>query len=172
MALDARGRRIEHGLMTTLNAADLIETTWFAADMPPDVRASLARIAEVSDHPEGAVLVKAGIPCPALGVIVHGRVAIRPSIPGLGTKTILTLEDGDIFGWSTVLPGSSATSDAVAIAPTRVIRFEREPLAAALEADPRLAAAVYQRVLNAVARRLQWTRLQLLDLYRAGDEPW
>jgi CRP-like cAMP-binding protein len=158
--------------MTTSNVADLIASTWFAAQMGPDVRASLGAIGEVGDHAEGTVLVRAGVPCPALGLIVHGRIAIRPSVPGLGTRTILTLEDGDIFGWSAVLSGSTATSDAVVTAPTCAVLFERQALTAALGADPRLAAAVYERVLSAVARRLQWTRLQLLDLYRAGSEPW
>jgi hypothetical protein len=60
----------------------------------------------------------------------------------------------------------------VVIADSRVMLFERSALLAALEAEPRLAAAVYRRVLEAVARRLQWTRLQLLDLYRVGNEPW
>lgn len=116
--------------------------------MPPGVPEALAAIGKVGDHEEGAVLVRAGAPCPALGVIVSGRIAIRPPIPGLGRRTILTLEDGDIFGWSAVLAGSTATSDAVAVAPTRVILFERGALTAALEADPRLAAAVYERVLS------------------------
>lgn len=156
----------------TTSTTDLLERTQFAVDMPPHARQTLAALGKVGDHEEGAVIVRAGVPCPALGVILHGRIAIRQPIPGMGRRTILTLEDGDIFGWSAVLEGSSATSDAVAVAPTRVILFERVALTEALEADPRLAAAVYQRVLSAVARRLQSTRMQLLDLYRAGDEPW
>ena len=156
----------------TTDVAHLIETTWFGADMAPDVRRRLSEIGQVSDHPEGAVLVRAGVPSPALGVIIRGRIAIRPPVPGSAGRTILTLEDGDLFGWSTVLEGSSATSDAIAIAPTRVVLFERERLVRALDADPVLASAIYRRVLSAVARRLQSTRMQLLDLYRAGDEPW
>jgi CRP/FNR family transcriptional regulator, cyclic AMP receptor protein len=142
----------------TTSTTDLLERTKFAVDMPPRVRETLAALGKVGDHEEGAVLVRAGVPCPALGVILHGRIAIRQPIPGMGRRTILA--------------GSSATSDAVAVAPTRVILFERAALTEALEADPLLAAAVYQRVLSAVARRLQSTRMQLLDLYRAGDEPW
>jgi CRP-like cAMP-binding protein len=170
MALDAHLARTEHGLMT--NATDPLAGSWFMSEMPAELRATLVAIGEVSDQPAGTVLVRAGVPSPALGVILRGRVAIRPSIPGLGARTILTLEDGDIFGWSTVLGGANATSDAVTIADSQVMLFERSALLAALDAEPRLAAAVYRRVLEAVARRLQWTRLQLLDLYRVGNEPW
>jgi CRP/FNR family cyclic AMP-dependent transcriptional regulator len=151
---------------------DALQGTWFAADMPTEVRQRLAEMAVVADHPQGVVLVRAGEPADALGVIVTGRIAIRPSVPGSEPRTILTLEDGDLFGWSTVLPGSKATSSAVTLAPTRVVLLPRDRLARALEADPVLAAVIYERVLRAVARRLQSTRMQLLDLYRAGDEPW
>lgn len=152
--------------------SDALDGTWFATGIAPEVRLRLAEMAVIEDHPAGVVLVRAGQPSAALGVIVRGRIAIRPAVPGSEPRTILTLEDGDLFGWSTVLPGSSATSTAVTLAPTRVVLLPREPLARALEADPALASVIYQRVLSAVARRLQSTRMQLLDLYRAGDEPW
>ena len=44
----------------------------------------------------------------------------------------------------------------------------------ALREDPALAATVYPRVLEAVARRLGATRHQLLDLYAQEAErvPW
>jgi len=151
---------------------DTLAASSFAAGMAPDLRTSLADIAEVHDIADGAVLVRAGFPCDALGVVVDGRIAIRPIVPGLGKRTILTLEQGDIFGWSAVLAGANASSDAIAISRSRVVLFERDALARAMDAEPRLAAEVYRRVLSAVARRLQSTRLQLLDLYRAGDEPW
>ena len=43
---------------------------------------------------------------------------------------------------------------------------------ALMAAEPEIASAIYPRVLVAVTRRLQATRVQLLDLYRAGHEPW
>ena len=153
-------------------AVALLDGTWFAAEMSPSVRRSLSALARVVDYDEGVALVRPGAPASALGVIADGRVALRLAVPGVGQRTIQTLEDGDIFGWSAVLGASNATSLAVTVAPTRAILFDREPLQAAMAADSELAAAVYRRVLGAVARRLQATRLQLLDLYRAGYEPW
>ena len=42
-----------------------------------------------------------------------------------------------------------------------------------MAADPELAAPVYLSLLEALARRLTGTRLQLLDLFTTtGDEPW
>ena len=120
----------------------------------------------------GITVVRPGEPCPALGLIADGRIALRLAVPGRESRTIQTLEAGDIFGWSAVLEGSRATSLAVTLQPTRALLLDRVRLAAAMEGDCELASAVYRLVLGAVARRLQATRLQLLDLYRAEGEPW
>jgi CRP-like cAMP-binding protein len=157
--------------MTTTSSA-LLSRTWFAADMPADVCRRMAAIGEITDYPGGAIVVQEGVPCRSLGVVLSGRIALRLAVPGAGERTIITVDEGDVFGWSALLPASVATSTGVTLVPTQVLLFERERLAAALAADTDLAAVVYQRVLLAMARRLQATRLQLLDLYRAGSEPW
>lgn len=157
--------------MTTTPSA-LLSRTWFAADMPADVCRRMAAIGEITDYPGGAIVVQEGVPCRSLGVVLSGRIALRLAVPGAGERTIITVDEGDVFGWSALLPASVATSTGVTLVPTQVLLFERERLAAALAADTDLAAVVYQRVLLAMARRLQATRLQLLDLYRAGSEPW
>ena len=94
------------------------------------------------------------------GTRAHRRGADRPAArrPGRGPRTILTVEPGDIFGWSAVLHGSSASSTAVTLLPTRAFLFDRDRLSAAMAADCELAAAVYRCVLGAVARRLVATR--------------
>ena len=69
--------------------------------------------------------------------------------------------------------GSSATSLAVTLLPTRAFLFDRDR--AARPRWPPTASSPprsIRLVLGAVARRLQATRLQLLDLYRAEGEPW
>jgi len=86
----------------------------------------------------------------------------------VGPQTILTVDDGDVFGWSAVMPGALSTSTGTALVPTRALVFERDRLISAMADDCELASAVYQRLLKVVARRLAATRLQLLDLYRVG----
>ena len=56
--------------------------------------------------------------------------------------------------------------------PTTAVMFDGAELNRALAADADLAAAIYERLLVSVARRLTATRTQLLDLYRPGNEPW
>jgi CRP/FNR family transcriptional regulator, cyclic AMP receptor protein len=150
----------------------LLSQTWFAADMPADVCERMAAIGEVKDYPAGTTVVQEGEPCRSLGVILGGRIALRLALPGIGEQTILTIDEGDLFGWSALLPEAIATSTGVTLVPTNALVFERDELMATMARDCDMAAAVYARVLVAVTRRLQATRLQLLDVYKAGNEPW
>ena len=140
--------------------------------MPSEVCQRMAAIGEIKDYPSGTIVVQEGTPCHALGVVLSGRIALRMAFPGALNRTIITVDEGDVFGWTALLPAFVATATGITLGPTRAFLFERERLARTLAADCDLAAAVHQRVLLAVVRRLQATRLQLLDVYLAGHEPW
>jgi CRP-like cAMP-binding protein len=158
--------------METPTLTTLLGDTWFGANLPPGPRARLGVLGRLVEIPEGSVVVREGTPCQALGIVVAGRIALRLGLPGGQDRTILTVEAGDVFGWSAVLPPAISTSTGIAVAPTRAILFDGDGLRTALATDCELAAAVYQRLLVSVARRLTATRLQLLDVYRPGNEPW
>jgi CRP-like cAMP-binding protein len=158
--------------MPTDELTTILGATWFARSLTPGVLDHLASLGTLTDVPEGTTMVREGEVCRSIGVVIDGRVALRLRLPGGEDRTILTVDPGDVFGWSAVLPPAIATASAVAIVPTRTVLFDGEALRAAFESDCELAAAVYQRLLVGVMRRLGATRTQLLDLYRAGTEPW
>jgi CRP-like cAMP-binding protein len=150
-----------------------LAATWFGATLPPGVRERLALLGRRERYEPGDVLLREGEPADNLGIVMAGRIALRLRIPERGSVTILTVEPGDLVGWSAIVPPHRSTSSAIALVPSDVLTFAGEPLRAALETDPVLAASFYPRVLRAVARRLDGTRLQLLDLFTApGVEPW
>jgi len=158
--------------MDTRDLAALLDATWFAADLPPGARDRLAALGELVDLPEGAAVLREGERCNTLGVVISGRIALRMHLPGGEDRSILTVHRGDVFGWSAVLPNAAATASAIAVIPTTAVIFEGERLTAALALDCELAAAIYQRLLVSASRRLTATRVQLLDLYRPGNQPW
>jgi CRP-like cAMP-binding protein len=158
--------------METAALTALLGHTWFGGNLPASPRARLALLGRLVHIPEGSVVVREGMPCQALGLVISGRIALRLGLPGGEDRTILTVEAGDVFGWSAVLPPAISTSTGIAVAPSRAILFDGGELRTALAGDRELAAAVYQRLLVSVARRLTATRVQLLDLYRSGIEPW
>jgi CRP-like cAMP-binding protein len=158
--------------METTTLTTLLGDTWFGATLPVTARARLAMTGAVVGLGEGTIAIREGQPCPAMGIVLEGRMAIRLGLPPQPERTILTIERGDVFGWSASLPGAVASSTCVAATPARVILFDAVALRTAQDADPELASAVYRQLLTCVARRLSATRLQLLDLYRGTVDPW
>lgn len=152
--------------MVDLNGLDLALTR-LAPDLPPQSRRRLAATARLESVTKGATLLREGRPTPYLGVVIDGRLALHARVPGYPDATLMTLDAGDIFGWSAVLDGT-ATASVVALESGSVMLLEREALLGAIAGDPGLAAGLYRRLLEAVASRLEATRLQMLDLYRPG----
>jgi len=139
----------------------------------PHKRAALAALAELRQIPAGHVLFRDGDPSNFLAVVLSGRIALRVRVPERGPLTILTVEPGDVVGWSAVVPPYRATSTAVALVESELAAFDGNELRATLAQDDSLAAAFYPLLLKAVARRLEGTRLQLLDLFsQRWVEPW
>jgi CRP-like cAMP-binding protein len=158
MATQQLASTIGAWLHTSLSPASLTRLEWTAREYEAGV---------------GEELLREGGETQELSLLAHGRVALAEYVPGRGQVTLITVEPGDLFGWSAVLTPYRSTSTVTTVEPVRVIAFDGPRLRAALRTDKELAAAVYQRVLEAVARRLIATRHQLLDVYRAaGHEPW
>jgi CRP/FNR family cyclic AMP-dependent transcriptional regulator len=158
--------------MPTQDLTAIIGATWFARDLSPRARDHLVALGTLTDYPGGAVVVREGTVCTSIGVVISGRVALRLRLPGGDDRTILTVDPGDVFGWSAVLPPAIATSTGVAVMATTAVMFDGDKLRPALATDCDLAGAIYGRLFVSVARRLVATRTQLLDLYRPGYEPW
>jgi CRP-like cAMP-binding protein len=121
----------------------------------------------------GEVILREAETNDALAIVLEGRVGLRVRVPERGQVTILTVESGDVVGWSAIVPPYRATSTAVALGETELFIFDGPQLRVALAADDHLAAQLYPVLLKAVARRLEGTRLQLLDLFsQRWVEPW
>lgn len=171
MALARAQAGSEDGFVTP-TLSDAFRGTWFAAGLPPRALDALLEIGESRQFATGETAIREDVVCRSLGVVIDGRLSLRLRLPGGKSRAILTVDPGDVFGWSALIPPSLGTSTAIAVQPTLAMLFDGPQLLAALERDPDLAAAIYRRVLVAVARRLAATRIQLLDLYSASYEPW
>jgi CRP/FNR family transcriptional regulator, cyclic AMP receptor protein len=160
------------------DAVSALSASWFGAGLSPETVARLAAIAQLKDIDPDTELTREGQITEDLSIVLSGRIALRTLVPERGMVTILTVEPGDIVGWSAIVPPHRASSTAIAIEPVRVLEMPGEDLRNLLRGDHALAASVYPRVLQAVSRRLAATRLQLLDLFareewgRREVQPW
>lgn len=145
---------------------DVLSALPVAADLDPGDRAKLAAIARLEQHPAGARLFVEGEAADGVYLLVDGRVALGLRVAGAPDATVLTVGPGELVGWS-ALTGEARVTTARALDPIRVIFLPRPELLALCDADHDIGYAVMRLALVEVARRLQDTRMQLLDVYRA-----
>jgi CRP-like cAMP-binding protein len=148
--------------------------TWFGESLSAQARDRLGAIGELRRVDAGAVLLREGAECDRFGILLDGLLSLRVAVAGRGRATLMTVEPGETFGWSAVVPPYRSTSTVVALQPSEVLVFDAERLRALLRDDESLAATIYPRLLQCVSRRLVATRTQLLDLYAREREyePW
>ena len=87
--------------------------TWFGAGLSLHARARLAAAATLRDVAADTVLLREGDDTGIFAIITRGRVALRMRVPERGPITILTVEPGDVVGWSAVVAPHRSTSTAV-----------------------------------------------------------
>lgn len=137
------------------------------------VSGRLAPLARPIDFGAGSIVLREGVDTPFLGAILAGRIALRLRVPELGDRiTIVTIEPGDLIGWSAVVRPYRATVDAVATEPTRLLAIDAAALRQLLATDPELASELLPLILESVSDRLGASWQQLLDTYatRAGQQ--
>jgi CRP-like cAMP-binding protein len=114
-------------------------------------------------HP-GQYLFREGQPADTFYVVRRGRIAIESRRP-TGSVVIDTADEGDVVGWSWLVPPYRWTFDACAADETSVISFDGACLRGKCGDDPALGYALLQRVVLVMGARLKSARMRLLDLY-------
>jgi CRP-like cAMP-binding protein len=112
----------------------------------------------------GEYLFHEGEPADTFFVIRSGRVAIEMRRPTDGV-VLDTAHEGDVVGWSWLVPPYRWTFDARATEETGAIAFDGACLRGKCMDDPALGYALLQRVVQVMSSRLQSARVRLLDLY-------
>ncbi|MBI1978186.1 MAG: cyclic nucleotide-binding domain-containing protein [Candidatus Omnitrophica bacterium] len=98
-------------------------------------------------------------------LIRAGKVAIEIRSPEKDSITIDTVGQGEVIGWSWLVPPYRWHFDARAVELTRAIALDGRCLRTKCERDHDLGYELLKRFTNVVVQRLSATRLQLLDLY-------
>jgi CRP/FNR family transcriptional regulator, cyclic AMP receptor protein len=142
----------EHPFLSGLDRKHLIVLAGCAENMRFDAGQFLFREGEDANH---------------FFFIRHGRVSIEVFSPQQHAITIETLSEGDVLGWSWLIPPYTWRFDARAIEMTRTLALDGNRLRARCEEDHDLGFELMKRFANIIDRRLQATRMQLLDLYGA-----
>jgi CRP/FNR family transcriptional regulator, cyclic AMP receptor protein len=98
-------------------------------------------------------------------LIRQGKVALEAFAPERGSLVILTLEEGEVLGWSWLFPPHRWKFDARVVEFTRAIALDGECLRKKAEENHDLGYEFMKRFSALMARALLATRLQLLNVY-------
>ena len=139
----------------------------FFAGLDADALELLAGCAANMHARPGDYLFREGEPADSFFVIREGRVALEMRLP-TGAAVLDTAEQGDVLGWSWLVPPYRWTFDGRAVEHVRAVRFDGECLREKCAADPELGYAFLQRIVRVMSARLHSARVRLLDLYGAS----
>ena len=101
---------------------------------------------------EGDVIFRENEPGMEMYVIIEGQVEIRKATGPSSSKTLTTLQKGDMFGEMAVIEKMPRSATAVAIAPTRILVLNERLYDTMVASNPDFARKM-NRVLSARIRR-------------------
>jgi CRP/FNR family cyclic AMP-dependent transcriptional regulator len=110
----------------------------------------------------GQFILREGEEANQFYLIRHGKVALEVSAPQHGPIIILTLDEGEILGWSWLVAPYRWRFDARAIELTRAIALDGKCLRTKSEEDHDLGYELLKRFAHIIDKRLAATRMQLL----------
>jgi CRP-like cAMP-binding protein len=125
----------------------------------------IAGCARNTTFEDGSYLMREGDPADTFFVIRHGRVAMEIFVPQRGGVTIETIDDGDLLGWSWLVPPFREHLDARALGNVHTVAFDAACLRGKSDEDPVLGYELMRRFIPVIVERLQATRVRLLDVY-------
>ncbi|HET9240115.1 MAG TPA: cyclic nucleotide-binding domain-containing protein [Oligoflexus sp.] len=158
------------------NLTDTISSFEFFQGLPQYALEILSGCAQRQDWPVHSYLAEEGSRADYFYAVEDGRLSIELHRPGLGRHVIQTLGRGQVAGWSWLFPPHLWTFDIRALSPVRVLAFQGDCLLKLCSEHPEVGYIMMRRLAHVIAKRLQATRLQLLDIYgstvpaRVADE--
>jgi len=162
------------------------------AGMPAETLEAIARQAEIKAFEAGSVLFEEGDLATDLYGLMEGEVElsilfrdrvlkadvrheeyVHKRVEIIETELVFeTLEPGEIFAWSALIPPHQLTSTARCTASTRVMALPAEALTGLFERAPQAGMVFMQRLAEVIAQRLRLRTDKLIESwYQAfGDE--
>jgi len=146
----------------------VIEEHPFFIDLPAPYFDLLVGCAANVRFNSGTYIFKEGAEANEFFLIRHGQVALEIFAAQRKPTIVETLNAGEILGWSWLLPPYQWRFQARAVEPVRAISLDGKCLRAKCEQNHDLGYELLKRFAKIIERRLEATRLQLLDIYAAG----
>jgi CRP-like cAMP-binding protein len=114
---------------------------------------------------DGTYLMHEGDVANKFYLIRSGRIALETDLNARGTMRIQTVGPGEVLGWSWLISPFRWHFSAFAVSDVLAIALDGECLRRKCENDHDFGFDMLRRLAQVMERRLEATRMQLLDLY-------
>jgi len=129
----------------------------------------LAKIMVEESYEKGTFLFQESDPPNFFYILEEGRV--RLSIGGRGHVVQTLTDQGETFGWSSLVERDTYTSSAECVAQSKVIKIEREKLKKVFEKHLDDGVLFFKRLAGVIGQRLINSYNSLLSSQRGEDQP-
>lgn len=144
---------------------DLLQEHPFFGDLPDADLDLLAGCGVNMRFSAGETIFREGEPADHFYVLRQGRVALEMEVVGKPPFVVTMLGAGEVLGASWLFPPHRWQFEAIALEDTAAVALDAACLRAKCDGDPALGYRLVQRFAGLLVRRLQATRLRLLDVY-------
>jgi len=152
-------------MASTKTMEDLLRGHPFFAGLGTDAVELIAGCASNVRFAEGAYMFNQGEEADRFFVIRRGKIALEIASPGRGPLVVETIGEGEVLGWSWLVPPHRYFFDARVLMPVSATALDGVCLRGKSEADAELGYELLKRVAAEMYKRLQSARVRLLDLY-------
>jgi CRP/FNR family cyclic AMP-dependent transcriptional regulator len=135
-----------------------------------EVLRRVAGLCHEEAYDSGTTIFSEGEKAQKLYILEKGLVALRIQ-PAGQEKSIMVAaikEQGQIFGWSSLVEPAQYSSSAVCMEDSKVLAIKGEDLLPLLEENPSVGFVVMRRLAGIVSSRLRSTREQLISALAPG----
>ena len=151
--------------MKTEDLSEALHQHPFLGDMADNHIQTLLGCATNIHVPEGAYLIHEGQIANKFFLVRTGRLTLEMDVPPRGTVRIQTVGPGEVLGWSWLISPYRWHFSACAVAEVRALALDGECLRNKCEKDHDFGYEMLKRLAQVMERRVDATRMQLLDLY-------
>lgn len=137
----------------------------FLSDMDESLIKTLTSCASNVVFQEGTQLFRQSEDAKLFFLIRSGRVALELQAGEKGAIRIQTVGPGEVLGWSWLISPYKWHFDAVAVEQVHAFSIDASCLRSKCETDNHFGYEMLRRFSTVLERRLDATRLQLLDMY-------
>jgi CRP-like cAMP-binding protein len=152
--------------MLTMVTFDHLEGLTFCKGMSREYLDLLIAAGEVRTFPTGSYLFHEGQHSASIYLLYQGEVGLEVSLPDTGPVRLQTAGPGELLGWSPLLGLGWMTASAVALTPCWALALDVRKVLSLADEQPRFGMELMRRLAMTLARRLNDTRMQILEEHR------